>query len=177
MSVELAQEHMAWNLEAVERCSLLSTESSCPTNVRQLFHALSPQQATNSCLLQQISRLVMAGLESSADACVKATEAPYGVASTGSAVRTAIAKAASNVSSHAAGSKHYTASAVGLNCLRRFASVGIVCDSKPAPSMHTLHGGCIVHQMGAILKPVCCAMPESVFRMLPDVVNCAAGQQ
>ena len=112
MSVELAQEHIAWNLEAVERCAVLSTEGSCPTHVRQLFHALGPHQATNSCLLQQISRLIIAGLASSADACVKASEAPYGVASTGSAVRTAIAKAASNVSSHADMAKHYTASIV-----------------------------------------------------------------
>lgn len=109
MSVELAQEHIAWNLEAVERCAVLSTEGTGPTHVRQLFHTLGPQQATNSCLLQQISRLIMAGLASSADACVKASEAPYGVAIAGSAVRTAIAKAASNVSSYAAELKRYTA--------------------------------------------------------------------
>ena len=112
MSLELAQEHIAWNQEAVERCSVLSTEGSCPSHVRQLFHALGPQQATNSCLLHQISRLIMAGLASSGDACVKASEAPYGVASAGSAVRTAIAKAASNVSSYAAESKHNFASVV-----------------------------------------------------------------
>ena len=110
MSVELAQEHIAWNLEAVERCAVLSSEGpSCPSHVRQLFHALGPQQATNSCLLQHISKLIMAGLAASADACMKASEAPYGAASAGSAVRTAIAKAASNVSSFAADSRHYTA--------------------------------------------------------------------
>lgn len=109
MSVELAQEHIAWNVEAVERCAVLSTEGSCPSHVRQLFHVLGPQQATNSCLLQQISRLIMAALASSADACMKASEAPYGVASAGSAVRTAIAKAASNVSSYAAEWKRCTA--------------------------------------------------------------------
>lgn len=102
MSVELAQEHIAWNAEAVERCAVLSTEGSCPSHVRQLFHALGPQQPTNSCLLQQIGRLVMSGLASSADACVKASETAYGVASAGSAVRTAIAKAAATVSPHAA---------------------------------------------------------------------------
>ena len=102
MSVELAQEHLAWNLEAVERCAVLSTQGSCPAHVRQLFQGSGPQQATNSCLLEQISRLIMAGLASSADACVKASEAPYGVCSAGSAVRSAITKAASTVRPYAA---------------------------------------------------------------------------
>ena len=97
MSVELAQEHLAWNMEAVERCAVLSTEASCPAHVRQLFQG-SPQQPTSSCLLQQTGRLVMGGLASAADACVKASEASYGVASAGSAARAAIAKAASTVS-------------------------------------------------------------------------------
>lgn len=97
MSVELAEEHLAWNLEAVERCAVLSTEASCPAHVRQLFQG-SPQQPTNSCLLQQMGRLIMGGLALAADACVKASETSYGVASAGSAVRAAIAKAASTVS-------------------------------------------------------------------------------
>lgn len=100
--MELTQEHIAWNVEAVERCAVLSTEGSCPSHVRQLFHDLGPQQGPNSCLLQQIGRLIMSGLASSADACVKASETAYGVASAGSAVRSAIAKAASTVSQSAA---------------------------------------------------------------------------
>lgn len=98
MSVEVAQEHMAWNLEAVERCAVLSTEVSCPFHVRQLFHATAAQHTPNSCLLQQLSRFILTGLASAVEACMRASEAPYGVAAAGSAVRTAIAKAASAVS-------------------------------------------------------------------------------
>ncbi len=97
MSVEVAQEHLTWNLESVERCTVLSTEASCPSHVRQLFHAAANQQTPNSCLLQQISRLLLAGLAAAVEAGVRASEAPYGVATAGSASRTAIAKAASVV--------------------------------------------------------------------------------
>ena len=97
MTVEIAQEHLTWNLEAVERCTVLSTEASCPSHVRQLFHAAANQQTPNSCLLQQISRLVLTGLAAAVEAGVRASEAPYGVATAGSAGRTAIAKAASVV--------------------------------------------------------------------------------
>lgn len=98
MSVEVAQEHLTWNVEAVERCAVLSTDASCPAHVRQLFHASAAQQTPNSCLLQQISRFILAGLAAAVEACVRASEAAYGVATAGSAVRTAIAKAASTVS-------------------------------------------------------------------------------
>ncbi len=97
MSVEVAQEHLTWNLESVDRCTVLSTEASCPSHVRQLFHAAANQQTPNSCLLQQISRLVLTGLAAAEEAGVRASQAPYGVATAGSASRTAIAKAASVV--------------------------------------------------------------------------------
>lgn len=97
MSVEIAQEHLAWNLESVERCAVLSTEASCPSHIRQLFHAAASQQTPNSCLLQQMSRFMLAGLAACVEACVRGSEVPYGVATAGSAVRTAIAKAASTV--------------------------------------------------------------------------------
>ena len=116
MSVELAQEHFTWNSEAVERCTVLSTEGSCPAHVRRLFHAVGPQQAPNSCLLQQISRLIMGGLTSSVDACLKASEASYGVASAGSAVRSSIAKAASAVSYHAVHLQHHSHAYIRQAC-------------------------------------------------------------
>jgi hypothetical protein len=97
MTVEIAQEHLTWNLESVERCIVLSTEASCPSHVRQLFHAAANQQTPNSCLLQQISRLVLTGLAAAEEAGVRASQALYGVATAGSASRTAIAKAASVV--------------------------------------------------------------------------------
>ncbi|DBB07800.1 TPA: hypothetical protein ACH3X3_009214 [Trebouxia sp. C0006] len=103
MSVEIAQEHLTWNLESVERCTVLSTEASCPSHVRQLFHAAANQQTPNSCLLQQISRLVLTGLAAAEEAGLRASQAPYGVATAGSASRTAIAKAASVASSEGLG--------------------------------------------------------------------------
>ena len=44
-----------------------------------------------------MSRFMLAGLAAGVEACVRGSEVPYGVATAGSAVRTAIAKAASTV--------------------------------------------------------------------------------
>ena len=98
VSVEVAQQHMAWNLESVERCVTLSSEASCPSHVRQLFHPTPTQHSPHSCLLPQLSRLMVGGLSSAVEACMRASDAPYGLASAGSATRAAIAKAADTVS-------------------------------------------------------------------------------
>ena len=97
MTVEVAQEHLAWNVEAVERCGVLSTEAAAPSHVRRLFHAV-PQQAPNGALLHQVSKLVLAGLAAGLDACKRACEAPYGNATAGSSARSAVTKAAATVS-------------------------------------------------------------------------------
>lgn len=94
VSVEVAQQHMAWNLESVERCVTLSSEASCPSHVRQLFHPTPTQHSPHSCLLPQLSRLMVGGLSSALEACMRASDALYGLASAGSATRAAIAKAA-----------------------------------------------------------------------------------
>ena len=98
MSVEAVQEHLNWSSEAMERCAVLSTEAGRAGQVRQLVHAPLPGQPANSCLLHQMSRLLMAGLTAASDACARASEMPYGLASAGSATRAAIGKAAAAVS-------------------------------------------------------------------------------
>ena len=97
MSVEAAQEHLGWSSEAIERCAVLSTEAGRPSNTRQLFHAPQPGQPANSCLLHQMTRLLTTGLAAASDACNRASEMPYGLVSTGTATRAAIAKSATAV--------------------------------------------------------------------------------
>lgn len=99
MSVEAVQEHLAWSSEAIERCAVLSTEAGRAGQVRQLFYAPLPGQPANSCLVHQMSRLLMAGLAAASEACARASDMPYGLATAGSATRAAIGKAAAAVSS------------------------------------------------------------------------------
>ena len=101
MSVEAVQERLSWSSEAIERCAVLSTDAGRPSHMRQLFHAPLPGQPANSCLLHQMTRLLTTGLAAASDACSKASDMPYGLASTGTATRAAIAKAASAVRTHA----------------------------------------------------------------------------
>ena len=148
MSVELAQEHLTWNAEAVERCTVLSTGGFCPAHVRLLF-ASGAQQPPNSCLLHQMSRLILAGLAASVDACVRASEAQYGAASAGSAVRSAIAKAASTVGCHAWQDP---------------------CVMLPLPQCHVQDSFCLTwHHI-----PIFCLLCAVQNDVLPSVVNCMA---
>lgn len=97
MSVEAVQEHLNWSSESVERCAVLSTEAGRPSHIRQLFHAPVQGQPANSCLLHQMARLLSTGLAASSEACSRASELAYGVATAGNTTRAAIAKAAAAV--------------------------------------------------------------------------------
>ena len=97
MSVEAVQEHLNWSAEATERCAVLSSEAGRSSHMRQLFHAAPPGQPPNGCLLHQMHGLLMTGLAAASEACSRASDMPYGLATAGTATRAAIAKAAAVV--------------------------------------------------------------------------------
>lgn len=97
MSVEAVQEHLNWSAEATERCAVLSSEAGRASHMRQLFHAALPGQPPNGCLLHQMNGLLMSGLAAASEACSRASDMPYGLATAGTATRAAIAKAAAAV--------------------------------------------------------------------------------
>jgi exocyst complex component 5 len=70
LSRELASKLLEWNAEAVARCARLVPGSQAARAVRQLFHASSYVRAHTGCLLEQLARHIIGGVEYSLELCV-----------------------------------------------------------------------------------------------------------
>ncbi|CAD7697583.1 unnamed protein product [Ostreobium quekettii] len=94
LNLDMINTFIEWNKEALAHCRILVPSPQIPHHVRQLFHSSTYYHANMGCLLEQIARHTMRGMEKALDDCEIGCSTPFSSSSLGDAAAKSVTEAA-----------------------------------------------------------------------------------